>query len=1005
MHLTPRIFLALGAAATTAGAIPEGFEIHDFAAPFDVDYPTGISAAADGTVYVASDRNGSLDHKPDFGRIFTAKDTDGDGKADEFKQFVPKVNSPRGLHFVGGDLYLIHPPYLTRYTDTNGDGVADQEKQLVKGFGFGIEHPRGADHTTNGVHMGIDGWLYVAVGDFGMPDAVGADGKHMTLHGGGVVRVRPDGSEVEPYALYVRNICEVIISPTLDMFSRDNTNDGKGWNTRFHHYFSMADHGYPRLYQNFADEAVSPLADYGGGSGTGGLWLSEPGFPKEWKDTLFSCDWTTGNVYHHPYERSEATFKIKQEVFQQTPRAIDIDVDGNSKIYIADWRGGAYTYAGDGKKVGMIRQVTFKGEKPAVFPDLKKLNDAELVKLISSESAVCRLEVQREIIKRGRKVVFAKGLETVAKDTKLSAGQRVAAIFTFKQLYGKDSNKTLVEWNKDATIREFTLRALADRKSELAGVPKDIFVEGLKDSDPRVRLQAAIGLARLGAKEAAPAILAEGAKWNGPAGERRILPHVAMQALAELANEEACLKGFANAETRPLALLAIERMHTQKAVDGLIALAQNGDDDVRFSALSALARLFHKDKEWDLKSWWNTRPDDRGPYFEPVAWDQTPKIKATIEEQFAKIPSARQAAMINLLTKNRISVSQLSLKGIDPVVLALSADKPEAGQVAVLIDATKDAKRTWEQRLAAYRMLSKLDAKAALPARLEVLAAWSTQPNDAQSKEIADFVNEPQRAKEVGALIERGAKGSDEISRIAWKSLLTITRSPLADAKAKEEVKKALDANPREVGLFLAITDLKLGGFDQQIQVAMNSDNTKLIEAAKAAQAAGKATGGSGKKVAELSVEEVTKHAMNSKGDVAAGERLFTSQGCVACHSTDPKAVQKGPYLGAAGAKFTRDYLIESVLKPDAVVAQGFQTVMFTMKDKSVQMGFVTGEADGVIELRNIAGQVSNIKRADVAEEKAMPQSMMPPGLAAGLTVEDFTSLVEYLVSLKAQGG
>jgi hypothetical protein len=29
----------------------------------------------------------------------------------------------------------------------------------------------------------------------------------------------------------------------------------------------------------------------------------------------------------------------------------------------------------------------------------------------------------------------------------------------------------------------------------------------------------------------------------------------------------------------------------------------------------------------------------------------------------------------------------------------------------------------------------------------------------------------------------------------------------------------------------------------------------------------------------------------------------------------------------------------------------------------------------------------------------------MPPGLAAGLTVEEFTSLVEYLVSLKATGG
>ena len=57
--------------------------------------------------------------------------------------------------------------------DTNGDGVSDETKLLVTGFGGGIEHPRGADHTTNGLRMGIDGWIYVAVGDFGMADAKG----------------------------------------------------------------------------------------------------------------------------------------------------------------------------------------------------------------------------------------------------------------------------------------------------------------------------------------------------------------------------------------------------------------------------------------------------------------------------------------------------------------------------------------------------------------------------------------------------------------------------------------------------------------------------------------------------------------------------------------------------------------------------------------------------------------------------------------------------------------
>jgi putative heme-binding domain-containing protein len=75
------------------------------------------------------------------------------------------------------------------------------------------------------------------------------------------------------------------------------------------------------------------------------------------------------------------------------------------------------------------------------------------------------------------------------------------------------------------------------------------------------------------------------------------------------------------------------------------------------------------------------------------------------------------------------------------------------------------------------------------------------------------------------------------------------------------------------------------------------------------------------------------------------------------------------------------------------------------MKDDSEQTGFVTGEADGVVTLRNIAGQVSKIKRSDVRNERHLPQSMMPAGLAAGLTVEEFTSLIEYLGTLKSIGG
>jgi putative heme-binding domain-containing protein len=220
-------------------------------------------------------------------------------------------------------------------------------------------------------------------------------------------------------------------------------------------------------------------------------------------------------------------------------------------------------------------------------------------------------------------------------------------------------------------------------------------------------------------------------------------------------------------------------------------------------------------------------------------------------------------------------------------------------------------------------------------------------------------------------------------------------------------VREIADKNPQEVGFFLALADMKLPGFDKQIEAGITFDNKKTIDAAKAAKEAiaSAQTNHTGKRVMELKPEEVTKIAMSGKGDVANGAKLFTAQGCIACHSVDPAAEQKGPYLGAAGAKFQRDYLIESILDPGKVVAQGFQTSVFAMKDGSMKMGFVTAEQDGIVSVRDIAGTASQIKRADVKEEQHPGTSMMPAGLGAGLTTQEFTDLIEYLISLKQQGG
>ena len=106
------IISALLATALPLIAFPDGSVVTRFAGPPEVEYPTGISAAANGDVYVSVDQNGSLGKEPGFGKIVIARDTDGDGSADTFIDFVPDLVSPRGGHFTGGTFYVVHPPYL-----------------------------------------------------------------------------------------------------------------------------------------------------------------------------------------------------------------------------------------------------------------------------------------------------------------------------------------------------------------------------------------------------------------------------------------------------------------------------------------------------------------------------------------------------------------------------------------------------------------------------------------------------------------------------------------------------------------------------------------------------------------------------------------------------------------------------------------------------------------------------------------------------------------------------
>ena len=77
---------------------------------------------------------------------------------------------------------------------------------------------------------------------------------------------------VETYATGTRNIYDVAIDPQLNVFTRDNTNDGNGWNDRVTYSPPGAYHGYPSRFRRFSKEIVDCLIDTGPGSPCGSLF-------------------------------------------------------------------------------------------------------------------------------------------------------------------------------------------------------------------------------------------------------------------------------------------------------------------------------------------------------------------------------------------------------------------------------------------------------------------------------------------------------------------------------------------------------------------------------------------------------------------------------------------------------------------------------------------------------------------------------------------------------------
>jgi putative heme-binding domain-containing protein len=998
---------------------PAGFEVTLFAAPPDVNYPTCLSAGPTGELYVGVDMNGSLDAKPERGSVVRCIDEDGDGRADKFNVFA-QMDSPRGVHFDAGTLYVLHPPRLTAFHDENGDGVSDRADVLVDGIGYDLKF-RGADHTTNGFRLGIDGWLYIAVGDYGFVKATGKDGQSLQLHGGGVVRVRTDGSGLETVSRGQRNIYDVAVDPLLNAFTRDNTNDGGGWDVRLSHVVSGGQYGYPSLFTNFPDEIIQPLADYGGGSPCGSLFVDEAALPEPFARGLYTCEWGRSIVYRHPLMPHGAGFTAGQEVFLEIPRPTDMDVDGQGRLYVSSWRDGGFNYSGP--NVGYVAQVRALSSPLEQFPDLKAAGEADLLRYLTSASHVRRLAVQREMLRRAESSAastapaLAAALEQIC-TSDADVAVKVAAIFTLKQLRGAAASEALVRLAARDDLREFALRALADNKTQLDGMPLAPFVAALADANPRVRLQAVTALGRLGKPETSAAIVPLLADSDP------LVAHLAVDTLVKLRAAEPCLQALDAGRTPvvPGCVRVLQALHEPAVVDGLIErLGRTKDSVTHQGILKALCRLYYREAEWN-GDWWSTRPDTSGPYYNRVKWEKTAQIGTALAAALAEADAEVARGLLVDMAQNKIESAPgmlllLKLAAGDAALsraavrmLETGAAVPdEAAPVLLAVAAADD--QPIPSRAAALRILARIaDRPVGLETAARAFGSIGKHPNNDLLQIREAFARDAARGAQVDYFAKLVDQGDSAEREAGCFVLVYLAGNAGVPQTARDAALRAIDGGWQQpataAALLRAIGRARAESFALLVRGHLQDPTEEVrreAEFAASQMRLDQDANSSGPKIAALKFEDVLDEAIKQPGDAARGAQLFARQGCVSCHTVSQNEALKGPLLAGIAARYSRKELTESILKPSAKIAQGFETQFFVLDSGKLIDGFVVRESGDEIEVRGANGQTTIVAKSSIDERGKRETSVMPTGLVDPLSPQDLASLLAYLESLKAK--
>jgi quinoprotein glucose dehydrogenase len=792
---------------------------------------------------------------------------------------------------------------------------------------------------------------------------------------------------------------------------------------------------------------VPPLAHIGNGP-SGITCYPGVGLSDRYKGHFFACDFTSNPassvIWSLALKPKGASFEVVDlHSFVRGMVPTDCEFGPDGAFYWSDWVGG-WDKPGKGRIFRVTDPEAMKNPavaeaKKFLAEGLEKKSEAELVKLLEHPHREVRQEAQFELVAR----TLDQTLGRVLAESKNQVA-RLHAIWglgMYERIHRKGASIELIAVldDPDPVIRTNALKTLAtlplpikaDRDQHF-GLEK--IAKLLADPSARVQAAAAVLYGKMGrqlrptaphgersyfapllellkanddkdpyVRQAAVQGLVSAAEnpcqlidaWKA-AGAKSDTPAVRLGLVLALRKLQCRRLGEFLSDPDPrIVAEAARAIHDQDLMEPMEDLAKLADkpglpEPVAYRALAANFKLGQPEnaarialfaaraeepdhlREFALKllaDW--ARPPRRDPIVgttmslpERPAADAVAAVKPVLQKLFAGSDEVRREAV-------RVT-AKLGIRDVGPLMAGLVADAKQPAGVRVealfaleavkakeLADAAKAALESPEPRLRAAARVVRAKADPAAAAR-ELPALLADEKATIIEKQMAlGVMGSLKESKEIDAALagwlDRYAAGKvpDELK-------LDVLEAARERADAE---KLTLHAPLRE----------KLRAIDRAARTASEKDPLARYREALAG------------------------------GDAEKGRAVFLNNSavsCQRCHKLDGQGGEVGPPLNGVGAKQTREYLLESIVYPNAKIAEGYQSVILNTLDGKTVAGVLRKKDAAGYTVVTPDNKVVVVPKDDVDSEKP-DKSAMPDDLHNKLSKRELRDLVEFLASLK----